>query len=156
MRCIRPIIATTFAVVFCASIARAAIPLQSYKGYWTGLGTVTLVSGGLETLKCVATYNAGDETLRQSLRCANAGQTINASANLVIKAGIVSGSWEEKTYAAVGSIAGHETDDGLKLTIRGAGFVAQMDVLSTVCGQTILIAPQGLDVAEIKIGLRKC
>ena len=138
--------------------ATAATPLSlnDFGGYWTGIGQVTLTNGNVERLKCVATYKVEGEQLRQNLRCASPGQTVNSSAELRIKAGDVTGTWEEKTYAVVGAVTGRLTADGFLLAITGPAFSATMSLTGSACKQAISIVPQGLEVTQIGIGLGKC
>lgn len=138
------------------STTQAGGRMDNLSGYWSGFGSVTLANGSVEQLKCVATYRIGGEQLRQNLRCASAGYSINASADLLVKGQDVSGNWEEKTYAAVGSVSGRMVDDGFTLSIQGANFTAAMSVTTTSCKQSINISPRGLDVTKISIGLGKC
>ena len=136
--------------------AAMAASLQDFGGYWTGVGSVTMANGTVEQVKCVATYKVGAEQLRQNLRCASSGYSINATADLIVKGNEITGSWEERTYSTVGSVTGRLTADGFNLSVKGPTFSAAMNLTATSCRQTINIAPQGLDVTKIAIGLGKC
>jgi len=81
---------------------------------------------------------------------------INATAELRVRGEQVSGSWEEKTYAAMGEVSGRYTGSDLVLAIRGANFTAAMNVSLSACQQSISIAPTGLDVSQVSIALAKC
>lgn len=135
-----------------------ANPLDNLGGYWTGGGQVALTNGKTERVKCAVTYKVADNgtQVRQSMRCASADYTINASAELRVSGANVTGSWEEKTYSATGQVTGRYSGTTFALNIKGANFTAAMNVNTTGCKQNISIAPQGLDVTRISIGLAKC
>ena len=133
-------------------------PLGEIAGYWTGVGSITLSGGNTERVKCVVIYKVDDGggEIRQSIRCASADYKIDATADLRVRGEQVTGSWEEKTYAATGEVSGRYTGSDLVLSIRGASFTAAMNVSLSACKQSISIAPKGLDVSLVSIGLGKC
>jgi hypothetical protein len=143
------------ALYTCAAWAE---PIGDLAGFWSGNGSVTLASGNTERVKCNVFYKtSGDNThLRQSMRCASQDYTINATAELQVKGGQVTGIWEEKTYAAKGEVTGRYSGENLALMIKGANFTASMNVTLSACKQSINIAPKGLDVTRVTIGLVKC
>jgi hypothetical protein len=136
----------------------AASPIEELIGYWTGAGSVTLANGNIERVKCAVTYRVSDggSQIRQSMRCASADYSINASAELKVKGAQVSGNWEEKTYSAVGQVSGRYNGDGFSLSIQGANFTAAMTLSLSSCKQSISIHPEGLEVKRISIALGKC
>lgn len=129
---------------------------EEFSGYWTGTGEVTMNNGAIEQLKCVATYRSMPQQIRQQLRCASQAYSISSTADLTLAGNSVTGTWQEKTYAANGEITGHLTDVGFNLSIKGPTFTAAMEVNHTACKQAIDITPVGVDVTKIKIGLGKC
>lgn len=147
-------------LVFGSVCAAAAGPdmLKDLPGRWTGWGAITLASGQSEQVKCVATYFVKDEGVRleQNLRCASASYRIDAHAELDLVDDQVRGNWEERTNAASGSVTGRVTGTGFSLSIRGSSFTAAMAVATSQCKQSINIAPEGMEVRRIAIGLGKC
>ena len=138
--------------------ALSAHSIDGLSGRWSGWGSITMDSGAAEQVKCVATYfikQAGAE-LVQNLRCASQSFRIDAVANLAVKGDHVSGKWEERTYAAQGSVSGRLTGTGFNLSIQGDNFSAAMLVALSDCKQSITIAPRGFDIARIAVGLDKC
>lgn len=127
-------------------------------GYWSGAGSVTLANGNTERVKCAVTYKVTDNgsQIKQSMRCASTDYSINAQADLTVKGERVSGSWEEKTYSAVGQVTGRYTGGAFQLSIQGASFSAALNLTLSNCKQSINITPQGLEVTKISIGLGKC
>jgi len=145
------------AAMAAAAGAAPAAPVGDLAGRWSGWGAVTYGNGETERLKCVATYFIeGSDTVRQNLRCASRGYDIDATARLRVDEGRVSGAWEEKRWAATGSVAGRVTEDGFNLSIKGDTFTAAMAVTTSACKQSISITPQGFDITRISIGLGKC
>lgn len=135
-----------------------ASPVSDLPGRWSGWGAVTLNNGSSEQVKCVATYfvENGGSSVQQNLRCASASYKIDARANLNVANGQVTGAWEERTWSAMGSVAGRVTGNGFNLSIQGDTFSAAMAVTTSSCKQSISITPRGFDVSRISIGLGKC
>jgi hypothetical protein len=128
--------------------AFGAVKLQDMVGYWTGT---------TETIKCVVTYKLSGSQLKQNVRCASPGYSLNGTADLVVSAsGAVSGNWSENQYAAKGDVVGKATDNGFSLTVTGPAFSAVMDAATTACKQQLDIVPKGLSVSRISVGLAKC
>lgn len=137
--------------------ASAAVNLQEMAGYWTGTGKIVLVNGKSESVKCVVTYKVTGSQLKQNVRCAGQGYSLNGTADLdVAPSGAVTGSWTENTYSAKGDVTGKATDRGFSLAITGPTFTAVMDATTTACKQSLDIVPKGLDVSRISLGLGKC
>lgn len=133
-----------------------ADPIEELTGYWSGGGSVSLANGKTERVKCQVVYKAdGASQVRQTMRCASADYSINALAELRVKGNQVSGTWEEKTYAAKGAVSGRYGSDGFVLSIQGANFSAAMNVTLANCKQSLNISPQGLDVTRVSIALSK-
>jgi hypothetical protein len=145
-------------LAFVSAVAALASPIEEMNGYWSGSGSVVLANGSTERVKCSVFYKVseGGTQIRQAMRCASADYKIDALAELRVKGEKVSGSWEEKTYSAMGEVSGRFADNNFVLSIKGANFTAAMSVSLSDCKQNISISPQGLDVTKISIGLGKC
>ncbi len=146
------------ALLLPGAAALRAAPIDDLVGRWSGWGSVTMANGSSEQVKCVATYfvEAGGTSVKQNLRCASTSYKIDASAKLSNANGQLTGEWEEKTYSAVGSVAGRMNGTGFNLSIQGPAFSAAMAVTTTNCKQTIGITPTGFDISRIAISLGKC
>jgi hypothetical protein len=158
-----PAIRRILAAAVLASMAGAAHaapagPVGDLPGRWSGTGAVIYQNGESEQVKCVATYfiEPSSGSVRQNLRCASRGYDIDATANLKVNGGQVSGAWEERRWSATGSVAGQLTSDGFNLSIQGDSFSAAMAVTTSSCKQSISITPRGVDITKISIGLGKC
>ena len=146
------------AILLTGIMPTAAAPINDLVGRWSGWGSIVMASGGSEQVKCIATYFVeGDGAqVRQNLRCASQSYKIDATTKLDHADGQLRGEWEEKTYAALGSVAGRFTDNGFNVSIKGSSFSAAMAVTTTSCKQSISITPTGFEIARISIGLGKC
>jgi hypothetical protein len=148
---------TAIIVASGVSSTSAAVNLQDMVGYWTGTGKLTLANGTVETIKCVVTYKLTGSQLKQNVRCASPGYSLNGTADLVVStSGAVSGNWSENQYAATGDVVGKTTANGFSLTVTGPTFSAVMDAATTACKQQLDIVPKGLSVSRISVGLAKC
>jgi hypothetical protein len=141
-----------------AATGAVAGPIDDLTGYWTGAGTVTLRGGDKERVKCAVIYKVGRDgtRIKQTMRCASADYSINATAEISVNGGQVAGRWEEKTYSATGQISGRYTGSSFVLSIQGASFTAAMNVGLSSCKQSITIQPKGLEVRRITMSLAKC
>jgi hypothetical protein len=152
-------IAVAGAIAAAAAVAPVgAAPINDLVGRWSGWGSITMASGATEQVKCVATYfvDGGGAQMKQNLRCASTSYKIDATAKLNHSNGQLTGEWEEKTYAAIGAVAGRFTGNGFNVSITGPTFSAAMAVTTTSCKQSISITPTGFDISRISIGLDKC
>ena len=150
----RLIAATLPATMF--AWAAWADPVEDLTGFWSGKGAISLSNGKTEHVKCNVFYKTeGSTQIRQSMRCASPDYKIHALAELRLKGDRVSGSWEEKTYAAKGDVTGRFSGDRFVLSIQGANFTAAMNVSLSNCRQSLSIAPQGLEVTRVSITLAK-
>jgi hypothetical protein len=133
-----------------------ADPIPGLTGYWTGSGSVALSNGKTERVKCQVLYRSeGAGQLSQTMRCASADYNINSMAELTVNGTKVSGTWEEKTYAAKGAVNGRYGGDTFSLSIQGANFSASMNVTVSSCRQSLTITPSGLEVSRVSITLAK-
>jgi hypothetical protein len=136
--------------------AASADPIAGLTGYWKGAGSISLGNGKTERVKCSVIYKTnGGTQIRQTMRCASADYSINALADLSIKGGWVSGTWEERTYSAKGDVTGRFAGESFTLKIQGATFTAAMSVTIASCTQSLSITPQGLEVTRVSISLAK-
>jgi hypothetical protein len=139
-------------------VARPALadPIRDLTGYWSGIGSIALSNGKTERVKCSVLYKAdGGTQIRQTMRCASPDYSINSLAELRVKGGQVSGTWEEKTYSAKGDVTGRFGGDSFALSIKGAAFSAVMNVTLSSCKQSLNITPEGLEVTRVSINLAK-
>jgi hypothetical protein len=131
--------------------------VQNLEGRWRGKGYIEVSGGAREEIQCIATYVLREKGngIEQNLRCASTSYKVDAQAKLRVSGDSVSGNWEEKQYAATGSVLGKVKLGGFNLLIKGDTFSARMSVASGKGTQTLNIVPTGLSVTKITVGLTK-
>lgn len=139
-----------------ASPLLAAGPFAVFIGSWSGSGSIRLDDGRSEALKCKAYYSPkGEENLGLALRCASSANRIELRAQLTTSGGRVSGHWEERTYNAVGTVAGHASANTIKVAINGGGFSGSMTVTIDGRSQVISVTTQGVALKGVNVTLRR-
>jgi hypothetical protein len=149
---------TGLAVLLAAgAAAQAASPFGDLNGTWSGSGRIRLEDGKTEGLKCKAYYLSkdGGTELGLALRCASASNKIELRATLAASGNRVSGSWEERTFNASGSVTGHASDNRINLSIAGGGFNGSMAVTTTGRSQVISVSTQGIALRGVNVNLRR-
>jgi hypothetical protein len=137
--------------------AKAASPFADLNGSWSGSGRIKLDDGKTEGLKCKAYYlpKGGGAELGLALRCASASNKIELRANLASSGNRVSGSWEERTFNASGSVTGSASDNRINLTINGGGFNGTMAVTTNGKSQVISVSTQGIALRGVNVNLQR-
>ncbi|MFN0218394.1 MAG: hypothetical protein ACKVP4_06225 [Hyphomicrobium sp.] len=106
-------------------------PFQSLAGRWTGEGRLGIKDNPPETVKCRATYIVGDTVndLKQTIRCATAGGSIEVISDVRNDNGQLAGSWKETTRNIAGDLTGSVTPVGFRVAVRGGEMSANMDIV---------------------------
>jgi hypothetical protein len=116
-------------------------PLEGLAGRWVGEGRLGVKGNPTEQVKCRVTYlyaRAGDE-LKQSIRCASAGGSVEVQSAVSHAAGKLTGSWREMVRELSGDLAGTVTPHGFKVKVRGDSLNANMDIILIDARQVIEI-----------------
>lgn len=103
-------------------------PFDLLKGYWTGGGTVTPMKGNAEKVSCKVTYIVAGSAVSQNMRCAGTDYKVNTSSKLTYSGGKISGSWNESTYSAAGSVSGTAKGSVVHARISGDKFSGRMSI----------------------------
>jgi hypothetical protein len=142
---------------FAAGAADATSPLAQLDGTWSGSGRIDLTNGESEGLKCTAYYTPkeGGAEVGVALRCASASNKVELRANLVSDGSRVSGSWEERTFNASGTVTGQASATQIKLAINGGGFSGSMAVTTTGKSQVISVLTAGLALKAVNVKLQR-
>jgi hypothetical protein len=129
----------------------------SMSGYWAGPGRIQYDGGIAEALSCKAYYSTRDNTDRLSivLRCASPSNKIELRALLVAQGEDLSGSWEERTFNASGTVTGRVTENQVSLSIAGGGFSAEMLVTHETSSQSVAITTKGVGFNEVSVSLSR-
>jgi hypothetical protein len=136
-------------------------PFPTLVGTWSGTGQAVMEDSKAETMRCKAYYtgqpgnNQPNAGLGLAIRCANASAKIDLRATLAYTAGAVSGSWEERTYNAIGTAEGKGTASGVNLVITGGGLSGTLAVAITPNGHTVRFSNQGPGLKAVNIDLTR-
>lgn len=125
-------------------------------GTWGGAGTATFDGGTREKLRCNGYYKgASGNDLSMVIRCASpGGAKIELRGMLHDSGGKVSGTWEERTYNAAGTIAGSAGPGSLKVGISGA-ITGNMSVSFGSSSQSVSIATTGTTLRTVNISFSR-
>jgi hypothetical protein len=137
------------------SNARAANPFDSLLGTWTGSGKLVLQGGQWENVKCNAYYTGGGSRLRVAVRCASTSYRVEIRSRLTRAGDQITGSWEERTYNATGSVRGRDLGDRLNLSISGGGFSGSMSVSYGSSEQSVSLSTEGIKLKSVSMTLSR-
>ena len=104
--------------------AVTASPFAPLLGRWTGIASPP------EKIKCRATYLLSDaqDELKQTIRCATAGGSVEIISNVKEAAGKLSGHWKETIHNFEGDLTGDVTPKGFHVVVQGTDVSANMDI----------------------------
>ncbi|CAN0390326.1 unnamed protein product, partial [Phaeothamnion confervicola] len=102
--------------------ARAEGTISNLAGSWSGGGQLRLDDGRTERLSCRANYSPrdGGSGLGMSIRCASQSYKIELRSSMRVDSGRVSGTWEERSFNAGGSLSGRSTSGQLSVSFIGS------------------------------------
>jgi len=125
------LLAATVLLNAAQSIAADDSPFKELPGRWVGEGRLGLKDGKIEQVKCRATYFLSDsaDKLKQNIRCASASGKIEVKSVVTYAAGKLSGTWNELIYNLGGELSGEVTPLGFRISVRGSGLAANMEVI---------------------------
>jgi hypothetical protein len=112
-------------------LADPASPFKDLPGRWVGDGRLGFKEGKFETVKCRATYFLSDDgvELKQNIRCASASGNVEVKSEIKHAGDQLSGKWNELIYNVGGDLSGQVTPAGFRITVRGEGLTANMEVI---------------------------
>ena len=137
------------------SNARAENPFDSLLGTWTGSGVLVLHGGQWENIKCNAYYTGGGSKLRLAVRCASTSYRVEIRSKLTRTGDKISGTWEERTYNAAGSVSGRTLGNRLSFSISNGGFSGSMSVSYGGPEQSVSIATAGINLKSVNMTLSR-
>lgn len=140
-----------------AGPALAETPFKDLAGRWVGGGSIKLSDGTSEKISCKATYfvSNGGNGLSQNIRCASASYKFEVKSNLNANGSSISGSWQELTNNASGSVSGKASASSINLSVRGNKVNGSMSVALNGNNQSVTIRPSDSVVSSISIGMHK-
>jgi hypothetical protein len=130
---------------------------DSMSGFWMGPGRIEFDGGASEALVCRAYYTTAGQAnrLNVALRCSSRSNKIELRAKLAAEGSHLTGTWEERTFNASGTVSGQATEQEISLSIDGGGFTATMQVLQEGAHQSVSIATQGVGFKSVSVSLTR-
>jgi hypothetical protein len=129
-------------------------PFDTLLGSWGGSGSFKLEDGKTVRIKCDAYYTGGGAQLGMVVRCAGETEKIEIRSKLSSSGDSLSGSWEERTYNAEGTVAGQATSNRLSLKISGV-VSGSMTVSFSGSRQDVSIVTQGTPLKSVNVNLSR-
>jgi hypothetical protein len=129
-------------------------PFERLAGRWVGEGRLGLRDSPTEKVKCRVTYfhsRAERDQLKQTIRCASAGGSVEVRSLVTHAAGVLSGTWTELVRNMQGELQGTVTPRGFRVAVTGKTLRANMDIALVGAKQVIEI--QFFDSALIGLTL---
>ncbi len=116
-------------------------PFEPLVGRWVGEGRLGVRDNPTETVKCRVTYQHAkdDDQLRQTIRCASGGGSIEVQSAVTHVSGILTGTWKELTRDMSGVLSGNVTPKGFRVAVKGESLTANMDIVLLGAKQVIEI-----------------
>lgn len=134
--------------------ASAANPFNVLLGSWRGSGQIRLTDGRAERLKCNAYYTGGGSQLGMAIRCQSESSNVEIRSKLSQSGSRITGTWEERTFNAVGTATGQATASMISLQIAG-GVTGTMRVSYSGSRQSVAISTQGIALKSVTIDLTR-
>lgn len=137
--------------------AAAAAPFASFAGSWSGSGEVIGTNGNRERIRCRAQYSEAKqgEALNQTIVCASESYRIDITSYVEATGSSVQGYWREATRNVSGQMSGSIEGGRFNGDVVGPGFSAAVSLSSNGRTQAVNIRPQGGDIADVQIELRR-
>ncbi len=130
-------------------------------GSWKGDGSIGWTSGETEHIRCTAKYevDGGGNKLTQNLTCATDSTRLVVKSDISYNpsAGAITGTWSETNYGINGRVTGSANAARIKAIVQSGDrrFTARVTVTTNGGNQTVTIAPEGIDVTEVNVTLKR-
>ncbi|MCG6205634.1 hypothetical protein LPW26_13365 [Rhodopseudomonas sp. HC1] len=135
----------------------AAGAFDGMSGYWNGGGTVQLSDGSSERIRCRASYAVagGGRLLQQTLVCASDSARFDITSHVEENGGRITGTWSEATRNVNGQVTGTAQTGRVNAQVAGPGFSASLSVATRGSSQSVTITPQGSDIRNVSVSLKR-
>ena len=160
MKCLRnaAMIAALSLILFPITAAEAnpAGMFQVLDGVWRGTGRVELSGGNQQRIACKAYYTVKDSGsgLGFAIRCAAPSNKFELRGLVNETNGRLSGTWEERTYNAIGKVTGRAKSGQVALSIAGT-VNGSMKISFNNNRQQVSISTATEGLKSISINLRR-
>ncbi len=132
----------------------AQSPFDSLLGSWSGSGTYTLTDGKRIAVRCNGYYTGGGSALGMVVRCIGKDSKIEMRGKLSYASGKLKGSWEERTYNAVGQASGSASPGRISLNISGV-IDGHMSVSFSKNRQSVSINVKGVALKSVNVNMSR-
>ena len=138
-----------------SAIKAATSPFVAIAGTWSGGGILNTTDGTQERLRCRASYDVGGAgtELRLNLKCASDSYNFDLAGDVQYRGGAITGSWNEASRNASGSISGRASGGHIEAFARGDSFSADLSLTTQGNRQTVSIHPQGTSITAVSLAL---
>lgn len=129
-----------------------------FAGSWRGGGSIMMDDGSHEAIRCKASYavRPDGETLNIDMNCANDSFRVHILTQVAADGPDFSGSWQETTRQAQGTVTGHVSDSGeMAADLQAMGVAIQLVARTDGRQQAITLRAQGTDVRDVTIRLHR-
>jgi hypothetical protein len=128
-------------------------PLEGLAGRWVGEGRLGVKGNATEQVKCRVNYiyTKDSDQLRQSIRCASAGGSVDVQTLVNHAEGKLTGTWQELVRNWSGELTGAVSSRGFKVQVRGESLSANMDII--VIGKRQVVEIQFINSSLIGLTL---
>jgi hypothetical protein len=141
--------------------AVAAGLFEGMEGAWRGDGSISWTTGEIERMRCNAKYEVEREGNRitQNLTCATDSTRLVIKSTITFNpdAGAITGNWSETSYGINGYVSGTASTGSVKALVKSTDnrFRARVNVTTKGDEQTVSIIPEGIDVTDVSVTLRR-
>lgn len=129
-----------------------------FAGYWRGNGSIVMDDGSREPIRCKAVYavRPDGEALNIDMNCASDSYSVHILTQVAADGSDFSGSWQETTRQAQGTVMGHISDSGdMSANLQTVGVSLKLAAHTYGARQSIIIRAQGTDVRNVSIDLHR-
>ena len=139
-----------------AAPATAQTALSGLAGNWSGGGQIRLQDGRSERISCRAFYTPrdGGSSMGLALRCASTSYKIEFRSSIQLNGSRVSGTWEERSFNAGGSVSGSASNGALDMAFSGT-LSGSMSVSYGPSSQRVSINTGGGGVSSVSLSLSR-
>jgi hypothetical protein len=131
------------------------VSLAALSGTWRGDGTMSFESGQTESISCNGYYK-GVGHLSVVLRCKGPSSNFELRSRLQSDGDKVSGSWEERTYNATGSVSGTTSPGRLNVQFSGT-LIGNLEMSFSPSTQSVSVSvgTKGAGIKDVRVGLTR-
>jgi hypothetical protein len=131
-------------------------PFAMLGGAWAGAGTIKLVDGGTERIRCKATYDlVSNSSVQLNLTCASDSYKFVLLGNMeASSSGSISGNWTEQTRSVAGVVSGRVTANNIAVSTAGA---LNATLTLTIAGpvQSITLKSVNTSIQQMSIAMKR-